>query len=112
MLRRLDNLCRSGCPDLGASASTAFNPPSSLNSGGYSGSHGYNPVKSFCSLGLPVPISEAGAESIRVQRVPEDLIRCFFEMGQIQGVRIFCSRRPKRTAGPSLQAPAFGAGAI
>ena len=35
-------------------------PSISLNEGGYNGSRGYNPIKSFYYLGLPVPISEAG----------------------------------------------------
>src|ERR1017187_9165054 len=54
---------RSGYPDWGSSASTAFDPLSSLNRGGYKGSGGYVAAKSFCSLGLPVPTGEAGDRS-------------------------------------------------
>src|ERR1035437_790791 len=45
------------------SAFTASYRQSSTNEGGYSGSRGYNAVKSFCSLGLHVPTGEAGNRS-------------------------------------------------
>jgi len=112
MLRRLDNL---------AGAAARIKAPVRLQHSilhprwiavGTAGLAGTTPLSHFAPWDYLSPSARLGAESIRVQRVPEDLIRCFFEMGQIHGVRIFGSRRPKRTAGPSLQAPASGAGAI
>src|SRR5665647_1014788 len=57
------SLTRSVCPAWAGSAFTASYRQSSTNKGGYSGSRGYNPAKSLCSLGLPVPTGEAGDRS-------------------------------------------------
>jgi hypothetical protein len=75
---------------------------------GTAGLAGTTPLSHFAPWNYLSPSARLGAESIRVQRVPEDLIRCFFEMGQIHGVRIFGSRRPTRTARRHFRRSASG----
>src|ERR1035437_2786381 len=57
------SLTRSVCPAWAGNAFIVSSRQSSTNEGGYSGSRGYNPAKSCCSLGLPVPTGEAGGRS-------------------------------------------------
>src|ERR1019366_9488749 len=57
------SLTRSVCPAWAGNAFIVSSRQSLTNSGGYSGSRGYNPAKSCCSLGLPVPTGEAGGRS-------------------------------------------------
>src|ERR1019366_5515624 len=56
-------LTRSVCLAWAGNAFIVSSRQSSTNNGGYSGSRGYNSVKSFCSLGLHVPTGEAGDRS-------------------------------------------------
>src|ERR1019366_4326107 len=57
------SLTRSVCPAWADNAFIVSSRQSLTNEGGYSGSRGYNPAKSCCSLGLPVPTGEAGGRS-------------------------------------------------
>src|ERR1035441_4526405 len=63
MLRAAGLLTRSVCLAWAGNAFIVSSRQSSTNNGGYSGSRGYSPVKSFYSMGLPVPTGEAGGRS-------------------------------------------------
>src|ERR1035437_6352949 len=100
-------------PGLGHQRVYHIQPPSSLNSGGDSGSRGYSPVKSFCSLGLAVPISAAGGPiSSGYSGYGRDLISILWTNGRITLLACSVPAVQSGTSRPSLQAPASGAGAI
>src|ERR1035437_5005181 len=77
---------RRGSSAWAGNAFTGSGRQSSLNRAGTTGLAGTTQLSRFAPWDYLSPPARLGADLIRVQRVREDLIRCFFEMGQIHGV--------------------------